>query len=211
VFGGTGPLEFVGGNDGVATVVATSGGTELITVGGGGLMFGGAGDISTITSGVGASTIFGGSGSIVNFVGNLSGGTFIASDGSETLNASGSSTSNFFAGGAASSNVSLIGGSGTDTMLAGAGTETMAGGGGADAFVFFSANTTGQTVFITDFADTADSMYILGYDSTQSAASLRDNAIVGPNGVTITLSDSTSITFTDLTNANQLDGRILYG
>jgi Ca2+-binding RTX toxin-like protein len=104
----------------------------------------------------------------------------------------------------------MVGGSGADTLLAGAGADTMAGGAGSNIFAFFQGATSGHHDFITDF-NANDSVYIIGYDSTQSASSLEKNATVGPGGVTLTLSDSTQITFSNLSSTNPLDGHILYG
>jgi hypothetical protein len=58
---------------------------------------------------------------------------------------------------------------------------------------------------ITDFSAN-DSRYLIGYDSTQSASALQINATVGANGVTLKLSDNTETTFSNLSNAAQLNG-----
>lgn len=208
LFGGTGPINFVSGA-GTSTIVGTSGGNESVAVGTGGVVFSaGSGNASTIISGPGITTIFGGANSIVNFAGNQSGAVLLGFAGNETLNASGSSTSNLFSAGVGG-NVSLSGGSGADTMYAGMGSDTMAGGGGSNAFAFFVNATGGSQDYITDFG-AGDSLYLIGYDSTQSASSLQNAAVAGPSGVTLTLSDSTKITFTNLTSASSLNGDILY-
>lgn len=213
IFDGTGPLSFIGGA-GTATIVGTPGGTEAITVGAGGVLFSAnasnAGSIntSTITSGMGATTVFGAPDGVVNFVGSLGGGVFLAYGGNETLNAAGSSTSNLFSAGSLGGSASLVGGSGNDTILAGNGSTTMSGGAGSNAFAFFDGSTGGHD-YITDFSST-DSLFLIGYASTQSAASLLSSATVGPTGVTLTLSDSTQITFTNLTSTTPLNNDILY-
>ncbi len=210
VFGGTGTLNFAGG-EGNATVVGNTGGTEQATGGSGGLVFAAEADNqSTITGGSGASTLIGGSGSTVTYVGSLAGGLFVAGGGNETLNAAQSSTANFFSGGSsADSKAVLVGGSGADTLLAGAGSATMTGGAGADVFAFLATATQGGKDTITDFGQ-GDSLYVIGYDPTKSAISLQAAATVSSAGVTLTLSDKTTITFSNLQNVSALNGHILY-
>ena len=213
IFGGTGPISFVGGA-GTATIVGGSGGTETATVGSGGLLFSSnaanaaALNTATITGGAGTTTVFGASNGDVNFVGNQAGGIFVGFGGNETLNASGSSSFNIFSAGVGG-NVSLVGGSGDDTFFAGSGAATMSGGAGVNAFAFFDGSTGGHD-YITDFTPT-DSLYLIGYSSSQTAAGLLAAATVDSSGVTLTLSDTTKITFTNLTSASQLNGDILYG
>ena len=103
----------------------------------------------------------------------------------------------------------MIGGNGSDTLFAGAGSASMTGGASGDMFAFFNVNTRGNGNVITDFGG-EDVVFILGYDPYESASKLQDNAIVDAGGVTLTLSDSTTITFSNLTSASQLDGRIFY-
>jgi Ca2+-binding RTX toxin-like protein len=104
----------------------------------------------------------------------------------------------------------MLGGSGSDQLFAGAGSDTLTGGAGSDIFAFFNSTTIGKANVITDFSS-QDSLYVIGYDSTSSASALQNAAVVSAAGVTITLSDNTSITFSNLTSASQLDGKILYG
>jgi Ca2+-binding RTX toxin-like protein len=103
----------------------------------------------------------------------------------------------------------MVGGSGSDTMLAGLGSDTMSGGAGSNTFAFFAANTGGAHDIITDF-NANDAVYLIGYDPAQTASTLQDAATVNASGVTLTLSDNTQITFTDLSNVQTLDGHILY-
>jgi Ca2+-binding RTX toxin-like protein len=105
----------------------------------------------------------------------------------------------------------LIAGSGNDTLIAGGalGSTTMTGGSGTDAFVFFRQAVGGARDAITNFAPN-DSIYIEGY-AAGSAGALLSAATPGPGGLTLTLSDSTTITFSNLTNTSSLIGRIQYG
>jgi hypothetical protein len=113
--------------------------------------------------------------------------------------------------GAVSVNAVMLGGSGNDTMVAGAGpgSTTMTGAGGSNAFVFFKQAAGGAKDMVTDF-NSNDSVYIEGYGSG-SASALQAAATVGTGGVTLTLSDGTSVTFSNLTSASQLNGKIQYG
>ncbi len=219
-------LNFIGVNTSATpTVSAGAGGTTLITVGGsGGLRFNtGGNDNSTIVGGVGQVTVFGTSGTVVNYVGaaTTGGARFQAYAGNETLSGAGSAAANGFYGSASvSSSDVFLGGTGADLMIAGAGNTTMTGGAGSDIFATFlnatSANGSGAHITITDFTRADDVVYIINYDQSKSASYLQANAS-GPGvqgtgaGVTLTLSDNTTITFTNLTSVGQLNGRILYG
>lgn len=208
LFGGTGAIQFVGGA-GAFTLIGATGGSEQITVGsGGGLFSAGANNNSTIVGGTGATTIFGGSGSVVNFVSSLAGAFLIGADGNETLNASGSSAGNTFSNGLSSdANIRAIGGSGADFLFAGAGNSTLTGGSGVDTFVFFNSSTFGKANIITDFNTASDILVLGGYGQDASTVQLAQQQT--PSGVVLTLSDQTTITFSNLTNANQLNGRII--
>ena len=215
-----GTLNFVGGS-GTPTVIGGTGGTEHVTVGGGGIDFSsGINDNTTLTSGTGQATIFGSAGANVAFVGTAAGGAQLhAYAGNETLNGSGSTSNNSYYGSSvAGSTTQLIGGSGNDVFFSGAGAETMTGGGGNDVFAFFhqttALNAGGAQVTINDF-NTADTIFMVGYDSTQSASTLFAHA-TGPaisgsgTGLTLTLSDNTTVTFTNLTSVTTLYGKIGY-
>ena len=195
-FGGTGPLSFVGGA-GMATIVGAPTGTEAVTVGSGGLVFSAylTDNASTITagSGSGGSTIFGGADSDVTYnTSSTAAGAalFNAGAGNETLDAGGSSTNNNF--------------------FAGTGSETITGGSGDNWFVFNATLTGGAADIITDY-HAGDKLALVGYDTTQSAASVLGNATVSGAGVTLALSDNTKITFTDLSSTDLLKNSILYG
>jgi len=185
-----------------------------MTAGAGGILFAdNTATSATVNSGTGSVTIFGASGAAINLTGSSGKPDFlIAGAGNETLNASGSSSSNFFAmSGTVPGSVVMLGGTGNDTMVAGVGpgSATMTGGGGTDVFVFFKQASKGTDV-ITDF-NSNDSVFVEGYATTGSASALQNAATVGASGVTLTLSDGTSVTFSNLTNAASLNGKIQYG
>ena len=217
VVGGSGGLTFVGGL-GTATVVGGSG-ANTVTAGAGGLIFNvGASDNATVNSGSGTVSIFGAPGTTVNLVGTLGGSAghpnyAVAGGGSETVNASGSAGSDWLSVNTTvtSSAATLIAGSGNDTLIAGSapGSTTMTGGGGSDAFVFFKQAVGGAHDVINDFT-AGDSVFIEGYGAG-SAATLQNASSVSANGLTLTLSDGTTVTFSNLTSQHALDGHVQYG
>jgi len=79
----------------------------------------------------------------------------------------------------------------------------------SDAFVFFKQAVGGAHDVINDFTP-ADSVYIEGYGAG-SAGALQAAATTGPGGRTLTLSDGTTITFSNLTSPTELNGRLQYG
>jgi hypothetical protein len=169
---------------------------------------------ASANSGTGAVTVFGSAGVTVNLTGSSGKDFLVAGSGNETLNAAASGSSNWLSvsTNVTSSSVVLIGGSGSDTLIAGGapGSTTMTGGGGSDAFVFFKQAAGGASDVVRDFG-AGDSVYIEGYAGNGSAAALLSAASVGTAGLTLTLSDSTTITFSNLTDRASLTGRIQYG
>lgn len=221
VFGGSGTLNLAvgGAADTVAaglsaqaTIALT--GTRDVLFGGSGILTGSvSGGQATIAAGAAQASVtasgsndlvFGGTGTL-NLLASGSGGTIAGGSGAATVHATSGEV--MFGG---SGSLDFVGSGGVSTVVAGAGAATMTGGAGGGEFVFFKAATTGLHDTITDFGGT-DSLFLLGYDSTKSASALQNSATVGPSGVTLTLSDRTQITFSNLSNAHQLDGKILYG
>lgn len=222
VFGPTnGTLQFVGGA-GTPTVIGGTGGVVNATIGSGGAQLSpGVNGTGTITSGVGQVTIFGASGANLSFVGSASGGfQFHAYAGNETLNGGGSSAvENFFGSTISSANAVFGGGTNNDTFFVGSGSTTMTGGGGNDTFVVLrqvtSVSGSGSHVTITDF-NTNDTLFIAGYSSANGGLSNVLANATGPgvsgtgSGITLTLSDNTTVTFTNLTSVSTLNGKIGY-
>jgi hypothetical protein len=214
LFGNTGPLTFVGGA-GASSIVGASGGSSAVTVGSGGVTFWtGGNDTTSIMGGSGQTTLLGAANSSMFFSGSGAGLNFAAGDGNETLNASQSLTNNIYGGGLDSTGgTTIIGGLGNDTMIAGAGADSLVGGPGDDRFVFFdqatSINSSGAHDYIQDWTP-ADGLFLIGYSPSESAASLLANATVANNSLTITLSDNTEITFNNVTDKSEFNGKILY-
>jgi hypothetical protein len=163
-------------------------------------------------------TIFGASGTTQNLTGTMSGSAghpnfAVAGSGNETVNAANSASFNWLSvdTDATAASTILIAGSGADTLIAGSapGSVTMTGGSGSDAFVFFRQAVSDAHDMINDFTQ-ADSVYIEGYGAG-SASALQAGASIGAGGLTLTLSDGTTITFSNMTNQTALNGRIQYG
>ena len=205
VFGTTGSLDFVGGSA-AATVIAGSG--AISAQGGqGGVVFAAHADntAETVTAGTGGATLFGANGSDVNLngAGNVLYGGYSTSGEGETVNgASLSGAVDIYAG---AGNDSLVGGTGSDTMVAGTGDDTMTGGAGNNLFGFFDGSAGGHYT-ITDFSS-SDAVYLGGY-GTAAAATAIANATSAGGSTTITLADNTTITFSGVSSASQLEGHI---
>ncbi len=108
----------------------------------------------------------------------------------------------------------LVAGSGNDTLIAGGalGSTTMTGELPVAQMRFvFPKQAVGEAADAINNFGPADSIYIEGYAASGSAATLLEAATVGPAGLTLTLSDSTTITFSNLTDRTVLDGKIQYG
>jgi Ca2+-binding RTX toxin-like protein len=208
-------LTFVGGASTV-TIIGGSG-TNSVTPGSGGVVFESGSGTATVNAGAGPATLFGSSGANMNLVnGNGTGSApnyAVGGSGSETLNASNSTGAVWLSvnSSVTSSSATMIAGSGNDTLIAGVagGSTTMTGGSGADAFVFFKQAAGGAHDVINNFT-ASDSVYIEGY-GPGSAGLLQATSSVGAGGLTLTLSDGTSVTFSNLTSASSLNGKIQYG
>jgi hypothetical protein len=222
VFGGTGATQAIGragslqliGGMGASTVFGGTGAASVAAGPGGAVVAVDAGMNATVNGSSGTATVFGAAGATVDLVGSGGEDFLIAGSGNETINASGASSPDWLSVSSmvTSSAAVLIAGSGNDTLIAGsaAGATTMTGGSGHDAFVFFRQAAGGAHDVITNFA-TNDAVYIEGYATSGSASALQAAATVGSAGLTFTLSDGTTITFSNLTNASALNGAIQYG
>ncbi len=197
IFGGSGSLTFVGGPP-------TSTGSGVIS--------------DSIYGGSGPSYLFGASGDNLTFAGDTSGSvaTFVAGVGNETLNAanadgrvnffgsSDTSSSGSFAGSTTGYNYFQTGGS-SSTVAGGTGTggsESLAGGTGTNVFGIADGGANAH-ITVYDFAAGNDSVSFLGETSAQVTADL-NAATVSSAGLTVTLSDNTTVTFVGLNNVSQL-------
>jgi len=222
VFENSGALNFIGGA-GSSSIVGANGTPTAMTVGAGGVTFwSGTNAVTSVFGGAGATTLLGASGSQVYFSDPTStdgGLQFSAGYGNETLNASGSTTNDFYGAGANSvgagstvfGNDSIVGGSGDDTFTAGGGSDTFTSGAGDNQFVFFASQTDGQHDYITNWTSN-DSLFLLNYSNADSANTLMANSTSDGGSLTITLSDSTQITFTNVAagDTSAFNGKILY-
>jgi Ca2+-binding RTX toxin-like protein len=202
-FGGTGPTEFDVGS-GAGTFYGSSGGTETIFGGAGGgvfypnssqmLFIAGTG-AATVSGGAVGSTIFGNAGSSVTYFGSQNfanaNNLIVAGSGNETLNAYWSVGKDTIIAG--SGNASIIGGFGADTFIGGSGSSTFVAGTGANVFEFQAASVGGTDV-ISQFNVNLDKIALSGYASTQASTAVAGQVNAG-GSTTITLSDSTKITF----------------
>ena len=154
------------------------------------------GIVDTVTGG--NATIFGTAG--LDLRANTSGSTtYYASSGNETLDG-GLSTGKLYAA-AGSGNDTLIGGSGQDTLQAGMGDDLLSGGNGTTEFDFINGKAGGHDL-IQDFGKSAANIVNLsGYDATPATIqSMLDNATIAGGNTTVSLGDSTSITFVGVTD-----------
>jgi Ca2+-binding RTX toxin-like protein len=212
---GSGTISYLSTSTGVTTVQGGST-SSSINAPSGGMVYDASSAVvsTTINAGSASVTIFGAASGQSFYIGGSTGHNFVvAGSGSETLNAAASSANNWESANTSvsSGSYSFIGGTGNDTLIAGsaAGSYTLTGGGGNDAFVFFKQAAGGAKDVVTDF-NSNDGVYIEGYASS-SAANLLGAASVGAGGVTLTLSDNTTITFSNLTSTSSLTGKIQYG
>jgi Ca2+-binding RTX toxin-like protein len=203
IFGGTGtlvvgaaPNSTVVSGTGAETIFGASGSLVQGDGSAGILFVGGAGSATVFGSTASVTTIFGGPGSAITFQNNGAPGAIMSAyAGNETLSSALSTSNNSLAGG--SGNASLLGGAGNDVFWSGTGSNTLTGGAGSDNFAFIKGASGGADV-ITDFSP-SDNVWLAGYGSTAAATAI-SNATVSGGSSTIQLSDSTRITFLNVTN-----------
>jgi Ca2+-binding RTX toxin-like protein len=100
----------------------------------------------------------------------------------------------------------MFGGSGADTLVAGTGSDTFIGDPAAATSFVIGVGTANAGVHyvIADF-NSNDSVFLGG---TTPAATLLNNAFVGAGGVSLTLDNGATVTFSNLTDTSSLNGRI---
>jgi Ca2+-binding RTX toxin-like protein len=197
--GGSGFDEFAAGA-GSSTVDAGSGtlfafgNTGLVTYNlstGGAYIVGGPGTSDINDGGAGLTTVAGSSGSNVSFVGGSSGNIFIGGSGAETLNAAGATGNNVFYAG--SGDTTVTGGTGNDIMFGGSGDSTLTGGTGNDAFAFVDQTGGSSSVDTVNDWTSSSALELIGGVSISTEA-------VNAQGLLVTLSDNTQVTFSGLTS-----------
>jgi Ca2+-binding RTX toxin-like protein len=196
------------------TVVAGQGSVTVTSSGSDPLVFGGSGQLvylggvpgnPTITGGAGQETLFAAAGQDLTYTdgSNTTTGANIlaAGAGNETLNAGAAQYGVQLAAGSGS--VDMIGSQGNDVFYGGNGAATMTGNGGADAFIFGNtAGHTGGADIITDF-NGSDNFVVSGYGADAAQKAL-NAATVSAGSTTVTLSDSTTITFIGVTDPGSI-------
>lgn len=178
IFGGTGPLFFVGASAASAISDTISGGST------GTVVFGSTNDNLVVSGASSAGAIFA-----------------IAGGGNETLNGANATGSFVFYGltdtvSGSTETTSVIGGSGTNFFNTGSGTEAILGGTGTNLFTLNEGGA-GTHITIFDFGAGNDSV---AFGTAADSVSLNSGQ-VSPDGssYTITLADNTTVTFVGIT------------
>jgi len=213
--GGTDLFLIPGGSD---TINAGSGAVDEVAGGTGSVFFvGGSGNVESLVGGTGGDTVVGGPSSVVIYgspVAAAPGALLVAGGGNETLFGAGSKTNDLIYGDQhTGGNDLLVGGAGANAMVAGTGNDTLWAASTNNVFYFVQGQAGGNDV-IAPFAG-HDIVALIGYDSaagaapgTAAQAAIRGATVTGA-GVQVALADGTTITFSGLTSAQQLNGHIV--
>jgi Ca2+-binding RTX toxin-like protein len=223
---GGGPDTVFSGS-GADTVYSGGSGSMVVSVGSGTMDFIGGSNNATVYGGGQTSTIIGGVNGSIVYTGTGA-AEYHGQGGSEVFDASLSSGNNTIYGAYNESGAetlfggsgddyinplnaaaSIVGGLGADTLVgarfnatvAGSGNATLTGGAGNDTFEFINGYAGGHD-YVTDLTAT-DVVNLAFYGYTPSGiSSLLASASVAGGSSTITLSDSTKITFVGITSLN---------
>jgi Ca2+-binding RTX toxin-like protein len=197
---------------GPATIDASrvaAGSSEVIYAGSGDLLFLAGAGSATVFGGSGSETVTGGSGSLVAYGGSAGNNSLTGSLGATTLFGAGSGDTLTAVG---SGPALLVAGAGNETLTAAAatGADTFQGGSG-QATVFasptaplslfaFVDGAAGGSMLVNDLTSAAQvRIHLTGYGPNEAANALAGQTS-GTNSVTVRLSDSTTITFADITH-----------
>jgi hypothetical protein len=189
VTGGSGFLQFIGGQDVAATVGSGSGTTYI---------FGGAGDSITWTTPVAGGTSA--------FIGGLGAETIDASKATSGVTIFGYQDTSSAIGAELQSH--FIGGSGNDTLVSGGGNETLDGGSGNNVFVIAKTEDgVGAHITLGDFGSSADNVIAFsGYTQAQIDTALAGahttTTGLGSVATTFTLSDNTTVSVVGISSLN---------
>ena len=151
----------------------------------------------TTTSSAATTTSITGGGSVDDLIATGSHSTLIqAASGNETLDGSLSTGNNTYRAG--SGKDEIVGGFGNDTFVGGTGTSTMQGGSGKDVFQFIAGDASKS--LIVDFSTiNGDQINLSGYGANEVNFALAHEKVSGAS-TTISLTDSTKITFSNVTD-----------
>ena len=205
VLGGGSDITFVGGA-GPSTVIGAAGGVTVRGGAGGGVFHGGRAGNNRLTGEAGAVTLFGGGAGDVLSAASAGSNVLVAGAGNETLLGGDAMGPSLFVAGFAEPQrgldaaTTVQGGPAGDTIRAGTGTLTADGRGGADLYVFEHGSAGGAATL--RFDPLADRVQLRGYADGEADRALA-GATRGGNGLTVTLSDNTRITFLDLASLDR--------
>ncbi len=209
------------GNDlinagGAYTNVIDESSNNTVNGGSGGLTFIGGGNV-TASINIGGSTalIFGNTGDnliVGDIAGSTFGAVFSAGGGNETLNGAAANGNLLLFGAGQVDGVgatdSLIGGAGNDTLVGGAGAETLIGGAGANTFLIDFYASENAELTITDF-NPDDTLAFGHYSAADVAAALAAGQDVNGSFVITFATSNSTVTFTGITSASQLEGHTI--
>ena len=194
VFGNGSKLFFVA--EGGATVFGGTGSDTVYGDDGPDLMFGGSAGNNLLIAGGGKATLFGGGNGDRLFAAGDEAQALHAAGGTETLFGGAASGNDTFYGGSGSDQIT--GGSGKNTFVAGTGSATIAASPGGENVFEFVKGAAGGTELVIDLTKASQVHIDLdGYGEKEIKQALAGQTHAG-GGVTITLSDHTSITFQNI-------------
>ena len=175
--------------DGNDTVVADAGTVSVYNGSDNNIIFGGSGAlvaafadsvVGSVVGGTGTTVVYGTAGDTIDYFSadSVSGGIVVLGSGVESVDAS-----------SANSILTVVLGTGNETLTSGTNTTYNAN---------FDATGGGTSITINDFVPT-DTFNFVGYDQAQYEAALASGTTVS-GGYQITLSDSTKVTFTNISS-----------
>ncbi len=181
-------------------------GSAVVFGGSGSLLFAASNSHNTVVGGTGSETIFGGSGSSYlqggsggnNYI--MGAGTLLGGGSGDSIYATGSGNSLIQAG-AGNETLSAALSSGADTFVASAGHDTITAGTGHDLLQIVNGAAGGSDLLL-GFGG-ADSVSLSGYASGEASKALA-TAQHTAGGITVTLSDNTTITFNGVSDPNNI-------
>jgi Ca2+-binding RTX toxin-like protein len=194
IFGGSSSLFFVAG--GAATVYGGTGSDTVFGGSGKELLEGGSAGGNFLQAGDGQATLFGGGDGDQLFAAGHEAQALHAAGGNETLSGAFASGRDSFYGG--SGHDLIFGGSGQNSFTAGTGSATVTASPGAMNLFEFMKTLGGGTELVMGLTDVSQVHIDLdGYNSNEVKFALAHQVVTG-DGVTVTLSDHTTVTFENI-------------